>query len=112
VVLVIIILLSVAGNIFLGGALLDAQKKIQKLEATTQLNAKVLNFASLFITKVLQAQGEISFEDRLKIENAVRDTQDKDIYNEWQKFVGAQTAEEGQQDVKNLLALVISKISQ
>ena len=111
IVVGVVLLMLFAGNVFLGVQLFLAHREIQKIKQDQHLNASVLNFANIFIAKVLKAQGEISFEDRLKIENAVRDTQDKEIYDQWQKFVGAQTTQEGQEDVKNLLQLMVNKLN-
>ena len=111
IVVVVIIVLSLTANIFLSINLFIENKKNIEIQQKIHLNTKVLDFANIFINKVLRAEGEISFEDRLKIENAVRDTQDSDIYNEWQKFVGAKTELEGREEIKNLLQLIVNKIS-
>ena len=110
-VIIVIIILSLVANIFLGINLFIENKKNIEIQQKIHLNTKVLDFANIFINKVLRAEGEISFEDRLKIENAVRDTQDNDIYDEWQKFVGAKTELEGREEIKNLLQLIVNKIS-
>ena len=111
IVVAALIVVSLATNVFLGVELLLANKKVLALQQSKHLNASVLNFADLFISKVLRADSEIPFEDRLKIENAVRDTQDKDIYDQWQKFVGVKTESEGKEEIKNLLQLIINKLS-
>jgi len=108
---VLVLAISLIGNAALGISLFIAHKKVQEVEQSVHVKTKVLDFANLFINKVLRAQGEISFEDRLKIENAVRDTQDKEIYDEWQKFIGVKTEEEGREEIKNLLQLIVNKIS-
>jgi len=108
---VLVLAISLIGNAALGISLFVAHKKVQEVEQSVHVKTKVLDFANLFINKVLRAQGEISFEDRLKIENAVRDTQDKEIYDEWQKFIGVKTEEEGREEIKNLLQLIVNKIS-
>ncbi len=77
---------------------------------TFQYDQKVLNFTKLFITKVLKADGEVPFEDRLQLETAVRDINDKTIFDQWNKFVNAKTALEAQIEVKNLLEMLVSKI--
>lgn len=87
--------------------LLAAQNTIK----TFQYNQKVLFFTKLFITKVLKAEGEVPFEDRLQLENAVRDINDKKIFDQWQKFINAKTSLEAQIEVKNLLEILINKIS-
>lgn len=78
---------------------------------TYQYNNKVLNFSKLFIEKVLKAEGEVSFEDRLKLENAVRDIGDQDIFDQWQKFTESQSETQAQEEVKVLLELLVNKIS-
>ena len=108
---VFLVVSSFVANVVLGVQLYGANKKIQALEETVRLNKSVLNFADLFISKVLKATSEISFEDRLQIENAVRDTKDQDIYDQWQKFVASQTLAEGQEEVKNILQLITKKLS-
>ncbi len=78
---------------------------------TFQYDQKVLNFTKMFIGKVLKADGEVSFEDRLQLENAVRDINDKTIFDQWNKFVNAKTSLEAQIEVKNLLEMLVSKVS-
>lgn len=76
----------------------------------TELNNRVIDFTSMFITKVLQAEQEVDFETRLSLENAVRGLKDEEIMSEWQTFVGSKTEAEAQQSVKDLLGILVSKI--
>lgn len=77
---------------------------------TYQHNEKVLSFTKLFINKVLKAQGEVPFEDRLQLENAVRDINSKPISNQWANFTNAKTEADAQVQVKDLLELLVKKI--
>ena len=86
-------------------------KATKSLLQTYQHNEKILNFTRLFIDIVLNAQKEVSFEDRLKLENAVRDLNDKAVLDQWQKFTESQTENQAQQEVKNLLDLLVKKIA-
>ena len=79
--------------------------KIQKI------NAKILNFTKLFIEEVLRAKTEIDFETRLKLENTVRGIDDEEILKQWNEFLNSKTESEAQDRVKNLLDLLIGKIS-
>jgi len=109
---VFVVLLS--GNIFLASQYYISLKNVQISQNKLliyQYNEKVLNFSKLFIEKVLQAQEEVSFEDRLRLENAVRDLNNKDILNQWNKFTTSKTETQAQTEVKNLLELLINKIS-
>lgn len=86
------------------------QQAITSEKNKAELNGKVLNFASMFIKKVLQADSEVDFETRLSLENAVRDLKDEEVMQEWQKFTGSKTEMEAQNSVKKLLEILISKI--
>ena len=83
----------------------------QKLLKAQQTNEKALSLTKLFVEKVLQGESEVGFEDRLKLENAVRDLNDQEVFNQWQKVVKSQSAEETQQEVGIFLNLLLSKIS-
>ncbi len=77
---------------------------------TQKTNEKVLEFAKLFIEKVLKAKTEVDFETRLKLENAVRNLDDEEILVQWQKFTESKIEAEAQEEVKNLLEMLVNKI--
>lgn len=110
--LLIIIILAAAVVVLIGQNYLERQNLIvaENTVKTLQYNQKILNFTKMFITKVLKADGEVSFEDRLELENAVRAIDNKTIFDEWQKFVNSKTALEAQIEVKNLLEILVDKI--
>ncbi|MCK4520627.1 hypothetical protein KAT95_02040 [Candidatus Parcubacteria bacterium] len=70
-----------------------------------------MNFIKFFIEKVLKAENEVDFETRLKLKNAVRNLSDEEILNQWNKFVESKTENEAQEEAKNLLEMLINKIS-
>lgn len=113
IVLIIVIGALIIGNVFFAFNyffLYMDQQAITSEKNKTELNGKVLNFASMFIKKVLQADSEVDFETRLSLENAVRDLKDEEVMQEWQKFTGSKTETEAQNSVKKLLEILISKI--
>jgi hypothetical protein len=113
IILTAIIIVLLLGNVFLGLKYLADKKEAQKSQAALfiqQTNDKVLSFTSLFIEKVLKADSEVNFETRLELENAVRNLGDQEILAQWQKFTEAQTQDEAQSEVKNLLGLLVEKI--
>lgn len=73
-------------------------------------NEKIVLFNRTFIEKVLRSTSEVSFEDRLRLENAVRDLNDKEILDRWNLFVASKTETEAQENVKELLSLLARKI--
>jgi len=62
------------------------------------------------IEKVLKAETEVDFETRLKLENAVRNLEDKEILARWSKFIESKTEAGAQEEVKNLLEALVNKI--
>jgi hypothetical protein len=112
-VLIIVIGALVIGNAFFIPNYFFTFKELQEIKSTqikTELNTKVVNFTSMFIKKVLQAEKEVDFETRLSLENAVRDLKDEQIMSEWQNFIGSKTEAEAQNSVKKLLGILVSKI--
>jgi len=111
--ILIIILILLAGNIFLGIKYFSVVKELRQTQTalqTQKTNEKVLEFAKLFIKDVLKVETEVDFETRLKLETAVRNLGDQEILNQWQKFVDSKTEAEAQTEVKNLLEMLINKI--
>lgn len=113
-ILTITILVLLAGVIFFGFKYSVVKKEIQQNRTaleTQKTNKEVLEFAKLFIEKVLKAEAEVDFETRLKLESAVRDLGDEEILTQWQKFTESETEPEAQKEVRNLLEMLLSKIS-
>lgn len=108
----IIVILAAAVLVLTGQYYITRQNLInsENTVKTFQYDQKVLNFTKLFITKVLKADGQVSFDDRLALENSVRNINDKIIFDQWQKFINAKTSLEAQIEVKNLLELLVNKI--
>ncbi|MFH1967891.1 MAG: hypothetical protein ABIJ84_00720 [bacterium] len=112
--IIIVISLLVAGNVYLGIMLVLEKKELSEAREhlrEQEVNEKSLFFASLFIDKVLLGEGEVSFEDRLKLENAVRDIGDKEIFDQWQGFVKSQSDKDVQVSVARMLNLLFDKVS-
>lgn len=112
-ILIIIILLLLAGCVFLGIKYFSIQKELRQTQSaleTQTTNEKVLDFTKLFIGKVLKAETEVDFETRLNLENAIRNLGDEEILAQWQRFTESKTEIEAQDNVKNLLEMLVSKI--
>ncbi|MDD5721541.1 MAG: hypothetical protein PHT16_03850 [Candidatus Pacebacteria bacterium] len=113
IAIIIVIGFLVVSDVFFAFNYFSVKQDLQTVEASaakTELNTKVINFSSLFIRKVLQANTEVDFETRLSLENAVRDLKDPEIMTEWQNFTGSKTEADAQASVKKLLGILISKI--
>lgn len=108
---IIVILLAVI--IFLIFQVVDLSNNLKSARdffKVQQMNTKTIDFTRIFIDKVLKANGEVSFEDRLRLENAVRDIGNKELLDQWTKFTGSKTEQEAQVEVKDLLNLLINNI--
>ena len=112
-IILIVITLSLAANAFFISKYFllrldyaEAQKTIQKSET----NRKIVDFGNLFIKKVLKAEADVDFEDRLTLETAVRELKDEEILLQWQKFTEAETNIEAQTELKSLLELLFFKL--
>jgi len=120
--IIILIIILIVMNIFLLYRYLLITKEIEKMKVASNLpeknavifpnnkNERIVNFLKLFITKVLKAEGEVDFETRLKLENAVREIQDKEILAQWIKFTESKTEDEAQKNVKDLLEILVNKL--
>jgi Na+-transporting NADH:ubiquinone oxidoreductase subunit NqrC len=111
--ILIIILILLAGNVFLGVKYFSVVKELRQTQAaleTQKTNDKILEFTKLFIEKVLKAETEVDFETRLKLETAVRNLGDEEILSQWQKFIDSKTEADAQEEVKNLLEILVNKI--
>ena len=114
VLFLLVILALLAGNVFFGARYAAVQQELWQIQTATAaqgVNEKVLAFTELFIEKVLNAETEVDFETRLQLENAVRAIGDEQILEQWKKFTESASEQEAQAEVKNLLGLLVGKIS-
>jgi hypothetical protein len=107
-----VILVLLATNVFTALSLFKTQKELSEAQARlveTQDKNPILDFNKLFIEKVLKATDEVDFETRLDLENQVRNLNDSEILEQWNKFVNAENQEVAQTEVKNLLEMLANK---
>ena len=112
-IFIIIIVLLVAGNVFLGMQYAATQKELREAQnalSAEKINEKTLAFAELFVEKVLKSETEVDFETRLQLENSVRAIGDEEILAQWQRFTETKTEAQAQAEVKTLLGLLVKKI--
>lgn len=89
---------------------LKENQNLKKELQVQKTNEKVAIFLDLFIQKVLKTDKEVSFEDRLRLENAVRNINDEEILAKWEQFTNGQTESQIQDGVKALLGALANKI--
>ena len=113
-VLGIIVIVLFISNIFFVWMFISLKISVRNLENKTssqKVNANILNFTQLFMDKVLGGSKEVSFNDRLQLENSVRNLNDKEIFDSWQVFTKAKDSAEVQKDFYGLFQLLLKKIT-
>lgn len=112
-IILVVVLVLLVGSVFLGVKYFSIVKELRQARTALQtetINEKILEFSAFFINEVLDAKTEVSFDTRLELETAVRDLDDEEILNQWQKFIDSKTEIQAQEEVKNLLAMLVDKI--
>ena len=110
---IVVVVSLLASNAFFAAQYASAQRQLTEIQRQLEaqrINERMLAFTQLFIEKVLKSEGEIDFETRLQLENAVRDIGDEEILAQWQRFTESTNEKEAQQEVKNLLSLLLRKV--
>jgi hypothetical protein len=109
----VVIIMLLAGNVFFTWRWQRANQGLieaKKIAESQKKNAGVSEFAKMFVANVLKSEGEVDFDMRLKLENAVRSLNDKEILEQWNRFVKSGNEADAQKEVKNLLELLVNKI--
>ncbi len=109
--LIVFLVLSAGFNLYLFVENLNLKKEVEIIKQKQRFNDNVLAFYKFFIDKVLNPDEDVDFETRLKLESSVRDLNDQQIFDQWQKFTASQNEDEAKKEVKNLLRLLVDKIS-
>jgi len=104
------ILILITANVFTGFLYFQTKDELaraQNAAIQNQAESKSLVFLEMLVAKVLQNEGEVSFDDRLLLENAVRQIGDPEILSEWTKFSNSQNESDAQESMKQLLGLLV-----
>jgi len=114
-VAIAIILLLILSNAYLAVKLNQTQKELAMIklneEKAISIKQPIIKFNQLFVDKVLRAEGEISFDTRLELENKVRELKDAEVLEKWNSFVNAATETDAQKSVKALLGLLAQRMN-
>ena len=112
-ILIIATIFLSASNVFLLVEIAKTRAELAKtqimIEKCHQEN-ETLVFLDLLMEKVLKNEGEINFDDRLLLENAVRAIGDSAILKYWNRLTSGQNENEMQKEMKNLLAALVKKV--
>lgn len=108
----ILMVVLLAGNIFFSiqyAESIKQQAAVQEdVNAPTRL--QTARFLKYFIDTVLNTKGTISFDDRVKLENDIRQIKDVDLIRQWDTFVGSKDATSAQDNAVKLMSLLVNKL--
>lgn len=109
-----VIVLLLVSNLFFTYELLFYKNNNVKLQyeiTEQQKNNAIMSFTKSFITKVLNSTGDVSFEDRLQLENMANEINDTEISNAWKSFTESKTSKDVENNFYNLLKILLNKIT-
>jgi|SRR3989338_2989379 len=111
--LTIFFIISLSLNVYFAAQFIllkmDLKNTAEQLRVQ-QSDEKALAFMNLFVNKILLAEGEVNFEDRLKLENAVRELNDAEVFSHWQNFTNGANESAAQYEVGKIFSLLLKKI--
>jgi len=110
IVVIFLFITSLVCNIYFYLKYITVREQCNNFSETKDFNEKVIFFNKIFVEKVLIKSEQVSYEDRIKLENAVIATQDEELINQWHSFLNSKTEAEAQEQTKQLLWLFATKI--
>jgi len=109
----ILMLVLVAGNIFFSIQYMVGTQMQQNQKADSiGTNIQVANFLKLFVDVVLNTKAgqQISYNDRVKLEDTVRQINDADIIKQWDTFVASKDSKTAQDNAVSLMKILTDKL--
>jgi hypothetical protein len=110
----ILMIILVAGNIFFSIQYMDGIKqqanRDSQEEAKSTERLQTARFLKLFIDTVLNTKETISFENRVKLENDIRQLGDKAVTTQWDAFVASKDTKIAQEAAVKLMSMLGSKM--
>ncbi len=110
----VLMLVLVMGNIFFSVQYISniqqqANRDSQE-EAKSTERLQTARFLKLFIDTVLNTKETISFENRVKLENDIRQLGDTNLTKQWDTFVGSKDPKTAQEAAVKLMSMLGSKM--
>ena len=106
----LLLLILLAGNLYFSIQYIYdiKQNQVPTVDkgAIEVLHIKNANFLKLFINKVIKANGTVSYEDRIQLENDVRQIHNPDITAQWELFVGSKDPKKAEAAATDLMLML------
>jgi hypothetical protein len=104
------LLVLLAGNLFFSiqyiYSIKDDQVPTVDKGAQEVMRIKNSNFLKLFINKVIKADGTVTYEDRVQLENDVRQIHNPELTAQWELFVGNKDPKKAEQAATDLMLIL------
>ena len=107
----ILMLVLLAGNIYLSIQYITNMQIEQNAKVdNTSTRIQTSRVLKEYIDIVLNTQGSISYDDRVKLESDVRQLQNPLITKQWDAFVGSKDAKTAQGNAVKLMSMLANKM--
>ena len=107
----ILLLILLAGNLFFSVQYIENIKASAVVQTDNTIrNLKIERFLQEFITIVLNTQGSVSVDDRIKLENDIHQVGDADLLTAWNNFVASPDPKTAQANAIRLMSLLSGKM--
>lgn len=108
----VLMLVLVAGNIFFSIQYTESikQQSLQESNDNSTVRIQASRLLKSFIDIVLNTEGKaISYDERISLENEVRQMKDPEILKKWNVFVNSSDAKVAQQNAVEFMKLLANK---
>ena len=109
----LLLVLLLAGNLFFSIQYIYSIKadQVPVVDKGAQEVARIknANFLKLFINKVIKTNGTVSYDDRVQLENDVRQIHNKELTTQWELFVASNKDQKKAEDAAADLMLILAE---
>lgn len=103
-------LVLLAGNLYFSAQYIYNLKneKVQTVDEGAREVARIknANFLKLFIDKVIKSNGTVSYEDRVQLENDIRQIHNPALTAQWELFVGSKDSKKAEVAASDLMLML------
>ena len=108
IIFIMLIIICIAG--FFALQWYQSIKEFNVLSEKYSEDKKIDNFISLFVNNMLGTVKDISFDQRLEMENSVRAINNQAIFEQWTKFTNSANSTDAQTNAEALLQLLTNAL--
>lgn len=106
----VLMLVLLAGNLYFSAQYIYNLKneKVQAVDEGAREVARIknANFLKLFIDKVIKSNGTVSYEDRVQLENDIRQIHNPALTAQWELFVGSKDSKKAEVAASDLMLML------